>query len=126
MNVMEKRYLVVVDDESTKAYEIVSSNFDLTASRPVDSEFFIPGLIDITFTTHSNLARIEFDEETEKRLAKYSLDNHGEWVKGNYDPLMESVKCSACGEPFITQDGEGWRYEPTKYCGNCGVRMDVT
>lgn len=40
---------------------------------------------------------------------------HGKWVVESYDPREHISKCSCCGE------AEAWT---TKYCPNCGARMD--
>lgn len=61
------------------------------------------------------------DCEYRKSKADYKKVKYGKWLKHN-------TECSVCHEMNPTNSLDEWSLKfkgrPTKYCGNCGARMD--
>lgn len=67
-----------------------------------------------------------FDDIEEAYFAnEYAQPRHGKWIIEN-----DSIRCSVCGyktAPYIPYIDNGEKFVPlyaTKYCGNCGAKME--
>ena len=52
---------------------------------------------------------------------------HGTWEEVEYDDGWceeVGIKCSACGDEWVTLDGEKPQLHNFNYCPNCGAKMD--
>ena len=83
----------------------------------------------IDLTDGRGLCRVIMEDDFKKAIkkmpkgiiAEVSPVRHGRWIESDDEYVGMFLKCSVCGEDFVSREAD---FARTNYCPNCGARMD--